>query len=147
MIKRLCLQTARGQGRGVSLFLTKSLFTQGFFFFLNQGSVLSHYSPAEEIMTCRCSAVGRKLVFLFFFILLHSKAAVVRSHVLPPSPCPRSRLSHTASPQPCYITGNVCRFLSGTREHFSHLNFVPPHAVAVLEKRRHRNNIEGFLPC
>lgn len=63
-----CLN-ARGQGRGISLFLTKSLFTvdstEGSF--LDQGSGLLHYRPAEEIMTCRCSAVGRKLVFLSFY--------------------------------------------------------------------------------
>lgn len=68
-----CCLIARGQDRRISLFfLTKSLFTvdstEGSF--PSQGSGFSHYSPAEEIMTCRCSAVGRKLVFLFFFFII-----------------------------------------------------------------------------
>lgn len=61
-----CCFNARGQGREISL--TKSLFTvdltEGSF--LEQDSGLSHYKPTQKIMTCRCSAVGRKLVFLVF---------------------------------------------------------------------------------
>lgn len=119
-----CCLAAWGQGRGISLVPTKSLFivdsTRGSF--PDQGSGLSHYSPAEEIMTCRCSAVGMKLVFLFcffYFLLLYSKAAVVSSSV--PPPAPQSRLPHR-SPLPCYITGNVCCFLIGTYELF--LTFI-----------------------
>lgn len=44
-----CCLNARGQGRGISLFLTKSLFTvdstEGSF--LGRGSGLSHYSPGR----------------------------------------------------------------------------------------------------
>lgn len=55
-------------------------------------------------MTCRCSAVGAKLLFLFYFLLLYSKAAVVPSNIPPPA----------CTPLPRFITGNC--FLSGTSE-------------------------------
>lgn len=121
-----CCFNARGQGREISQ--TKSLFTvdltEGSF--LEQDSGLSHYKPTQKIMTCRCSAVGRKLVFLVFpfsfpVLLIYSKAALVSSsappHIL------RSRLPH------CYITGNICSFLSRT---FSHLPFVRRNNITAI---------------
>ena len=85
--------------------------------FTDRGSGLSHYSPAEEIMTCRCSAVAAKLVFLFFsflfFLLLYSEAAVFSS-------------SHPSSCRPTVSSPTLLHhwkcFLSGTYEPF--LTFI-----------------------
>lgn len=136
-----CCLAAWGQGRGISLVPTKSLFivdsTRGSF--PDQGSGLSHYSPAEEIMTCRCSAVGMKLVFLFcfflfFIIILQSCGGLLqrpssRPAVSSPTPLAAALLHHWK-----------CLLLSyWNLWAFSHLYFVSPRAVAVLEKPRHCN--------
>lgn len=57
-----CLN-ARGQGREISL--SESLFTADLTegSFTEHDSGLSHYESTQKIMTSRCSAVGRKLVF------------------------------------------------------------------------------------
>ena len=72
--------------------------------FTDRGSGLSHYSPAEEIMTCRCSAVAAKLVFLFFsflFFYYYTPKLPCSPPAIPPPAARQSRLPL------CYITGNV----------------------------------------
>ena len=98
--------------------------------FTDRGSGLSHYSPAEEIMTCRCSAVAAKLVFLFFsflffIIILRSCRVLLQPSLLLP---PDSLVSHSVTSLEMFSFWNLWAF--------SHLYFV---SVAVLEKPRHCN--------
>lgn len=92
-------------------------------------------------MTCRCSAVGKELVFLFCFILLYTEASVVSSNI--PPPVLQSRLPHCRL-QPCYITGNVCCFLSETYELFLTFN-LSLHILLLFWRNLITEKIARFL--
>lgn len=104
-----CLN-ARGQGREISL--TESLFTADLTeeSFPKHGSGLSHYEPTQKIMTPRCSAVGRKLLFLLFpflsFINILQSCCGLLHHLSSHGPV------QFPAVHPCCITGKVCCLLS-----------------------------------